>query len=221
MKPQRGALLWDLPTRLFHWTLVALIALLYASGEFGWLSMEWHYRFGYATLALIVFRMLWGIAGSQTSRFANFVRGPGAVWRYLAASWRGRAAHAVGHNPLGGWSVLALLASVALQAVSGLFSSDDISEEGPLVARASAATIEWMTRIHHLNRYVLLALIGLHVAAVLLHWVIRNDNLIAPMLHGRAVEGAPGATRIVSSWRALALLVLAAALIGGLLAWAG
>jgi cytochrome b len=212
-------LVWDLPTRLFHWALVALIALQYASGEFGWLSMEWHFRLGYATLALIVFRVLWGVAGSQTSRFADFVRGPRAVFRYLADSLRGRVAHAPGHNPLGGWSVLLMLASVALQAVTGLFASDDISEDGPLVARVSQATVAWMTRAHHLNRYVLLLLIALHVGAVLLHWLIRNDNLVAPMLRGKARFDGARVLRFVSSWRALILVLLSAAAVWALVAW--
>lgn len=210
---------WDLPTRLFHWLLAALIGLQYASGEFGWLSMEWHFRFGYATLALIVFRVLWGLAGSQTSRFADFVRGPRSVIRYVADSARGRVVHAPGHNPLGGWSVLLMLASVALQAISGLFSSDDISEDGPLVARASQATVSWMTSVHHLNRYVLLLLVALHIGAVLLHWLLRNDNLVAPMVHGKARFDDARVLRFVSSWRALLLLLLSAGAVWGLVAW--
>ena len=211
---------WDLPTRLFHWALVALIAAQYATGEFGWLSMQWHYWFGYATLALIVFRMLWGFSGSQTSRFTQFVRSPRATLRYAVSVLRGRETRVPGHNPLGGWSVLLLLACVALQAVSGLFSSDDISEEGPLVARVADATVHLMTRIHHLNRYVLLLLIALHVLAVLLHWVIRNDNLVAPMLHGRARFDGGHPLPFVSAWRALGLLALSAAAVWALLLWA-
>ncbi|GAA0723965.1 cytochrome b/b6 domain-containing protein [Dokdonella soli] len=210
---------WDLPTRLFHWALVALIALQYASGEFGWLPMAWHYWLGYATLALILFRVLWGFAGSETSRFGDFVRGPRAVFRYIADSLHGRVVHMPGHNPLGSWSALLMLGSVALQAVSGLFTSDDISEAGPWVERMSEATVSLMTRIHHLNRYVLLLLIVLHVGAVLLHWVIRNDNLVAPMLHGQARFDRVRTLRFVSSWRALFLLALSAGAVWALVAW--
>ena len=218
--PHAGSIrVWDLPTRLFHWALVVLIAVQYASGEFGWLSMEWHFRLGYATLALVVFRVLWGFAGSQTSRFVDFVRGPRTVTRYVAAALRGDVAHAPGHNPLGGWSVVLMLASVALQAITGLFSSDDISEDGPLVARASQATVSWMTSVHHLNRYALLLLIALHVGAVLLHGLLRNDNLVAPMLHGRARFERARALRFVSSWRALALSLLSAGMVWALVAW--
>ncbi len=219
MTPAQETRVWDRPTRLFHWSLVLLIALQYASGEFGWLSMEWHFRLGYATLALVVFRVLWGMAGSQTARFGSFVRGPFSVARYLADLARGRAAHAQGHNPLGGWSVLAMLASVALQAVSGLFTSDDIFDEGPLVARASSAVVEWMGWLHHMNRYVLLAPIALHVLAVLMHALVRNENLVAPMLHGRARHASGAGLRFVSSWRALLLVAISAALVWALIEW--
>ena len=211
--------LWDLPTRLFHWLLVVLITLQFASGEFGLLPMHWHYVMGYTTLALIVFRALWGFAGSQTSRFGNFLRGPRAVLRYIVDLLRGRASHAPGHNPIGGWAVVLMLVVVAIQAISGLFTSDDISEEGPLVAHVSNATVKLMTRIHHLDRYVLLLLIALHVGAVLLHWAIRNDNLVAPMLHGRVRIADAPESRFVSSWRALGLFALSAGAVWALVAW--
>lgn len=210
--------LWDMPTRLFHWLLAVLIALQFASGEFDLLPMRWHYLMGYTILALIVFRVLWGFAGSQTSRFCNFLRGPRAVLRYIVDSVRGSASHAPGHNPLGGWSVVLMLAVVAVQAISGLFTSDDISEEGPFVAHVADATVKLMTRIHHWDRYVLLILIALHVSAVLLHWVLRKDNLVAPMLHGRVVADA-SEPRFASSWRALILFALSAGAVWALVAW--
>jgi len=221
MAESNPVIVWDLPTRLFHWTLVVLILLQYLSGEFGLLSMEWHYWLGYATLALIVFRVSWGFAGSHTSRFAAFVRGPSAVARYAAGSLRGRAVEVIGHNPLGGWSVLLMLMSIAVQSVSGLFSSDDLTETGPFAAHVSDATVKWMTRIHNFNRYVLLLLIVLHVTAVLLHWVMRHENLVAPMLHGRGRSDAANPMRVISAWRALVLLVLSAVAVGLLIAWGG
>ncbi|HZW50719.1 MAG TPA: cytochrome b/b6 domain-containing protein, partial [Rudaea sp.] len=136
---------WDLPTRAFHWMLAVLIALQYATGEFHFLDMRWHFWFGYATLVLIAFRVLWGFLGSQTSRFADFLRGPAAVWRYLRSQSSTNLQTRVGHNPLGGWSVIALLASVSVQSVSGLFASDEIDTDGPFVAHASDATVKLMT----------------------------------------------------------------------------
>jgi cytochrome b len=216
----RGAVtVWDLPTRLFHWALVVLILLQYLSGEFGLLSMEWHFYLGYATLALIVFRVLWGLFGSTTSRFSHFVRGPVAVARYAAALLQGRAGGAIGHNPLGGWSVLVMLASVALQAITGLFSTDDLDTTGPLAARVSEATVKSMARIHHWNRYVLLLLIVLHVGAVLAHWLWRRDNLLAPMLHGRKRIEATEPLRPRSIWIALALFAASAIAVWALIAW--
>ena len=212
--------IWDLPTRLFHWILVLLIAVLYASGEYDLLDMRWHFWAGYATLALIGFRVLWGLFGSQTSQFGEFLRGPRAVFAYLRGLRSGEHA-GIGHNPLGGWSVLALLASVFVQAVSGLFASDDIDNEGPLVARVSGATVKWMTRVHNWNQTVLLALIGLHVGAILVYLLVKHDNLIAPMLSGRRRVAAPRALRFASPWRALVLFALSASAVAALVWYGG
>jgi cytochrome b len=214
-------IVWDAPTRLFHWILVLLIAFQYASGEFGLLPMEWHFRLGYATLALIVFRVLWGFAGSPSSRFSSFVRSPAVVARYLLDILRGRQRSYPGHNPLGGWSVLLMLACIAVQAISGLFSSDDLTLTGPLAARVSDRTVELMTRIHHLGRYVLLALIVLHLMAVLMHWAIGRDNLVAPMLHGRKQLDGAEDVRPASPLRALALAAVSAAAVWTVVVWGG
>lgn len=220
--PENAALVrvWDLPTRLFHWTLVVLIVLLYASGEYDLLDMRWHFWAGYATLALIVFRVLWGLVGSQTSRFGEFLRGPRAVIAYVR-SLRAGATGAVGHNPLGGWSVLALLACVFVQAVSGLFASDDIDNEGPLVAHVSGYTVKWMTRVHHWNQSLLLALIGLHVGAILVYLLVKHDNLIGPMIDGRRRVAAAPVLRFASAWRALVLLALSASVVAALVWYGG
>jgi len=207
---EKSVRVWDLPTRLFHWALVVLIALQFATAEFGFLSMQWHYRFGWATLALIVFRVLWGFAGSQTSRFADFVRGPRAVAGYVRAMFS-VPAH-IGHNPLGGWSVVAMLLCVLAQAMSGLFASDGIDEDGPFVDAVSGATVKLATRLHHLGENVLLILIALHVAAVLLHRLLKHDDLITPMITGCKPAAQPAPMRFVSGWRALLLFLVVAAL---------
>lgn len=212
---------WDLPTRLFHWVLVVLIALQYASGEFNLFDMRWHFWFGYATLALIGYRILWGVFGSQTSRFSDFVRGPVAALHYVRAQMSTNPQRSVGHNPLGGWSVLALLASVLVQAISGLFSSDDIVTDGPLVARVSDATVKLMTRVHKWNENVLLILIGLHIVTVLAYLLLKRENLIAPMFSGRKQLSAAPRLRFVTAWWALATLILCAAAVATLVWWAG
>jgi cytochrome b len=212
---------WDLPTRLFHWLLVVLLVLLYASGEYNVLDMRWHFWAGYATLALLVFRVLWGFFGSQTSRFGDFVRGPIAVAHYVRALFSATGKVSIGHNPLGGWSVLALLLCVAVQSVTGLFSSDEIDSDGPFVAHVSVKTVKWMTRLHHWNQNVLLILVGVHVAAVLLYLLLKHENLIGPMISGRKRLTVSRTLYYASVWRALALLVVSVAAIAALLWLAG
>lgn len=212
---------WDLPTRLFHWLLVILIAFQYATGKFHWLDMDWHMRFGFATLALLLFRVLWGFAGSQTSRFSDFVRGPRAAWRYLKAQLSTNPQNTVGHNPLGGWSVLALLACLFVQAFSGLFSSDDIITEGPLAAHVSSATVKLMTRVHQWNETVLLVLIVLHIAAVLAYLLFARVDFIRPMISGRKSMAQTVSLRFAPWWRALLLLGVAIAAVVALVRYSG
>ena len=161
--------IWDLPTRLFHWALVVCIVGAFVSVKMGGLYMDWHVRFGCTALGLILFRLLWGFAGPRYARFAHFVRGPGAVVRYL----KGAAAPA-GHNPLGALSVMALLLVVGFQAVSGLFTTDDIMTQGPLFGYVSEATASAMTSWHKLNEWVIIGLVALHLMAVTWYAVVRR-----------------------------------------------
>jgi len=197
--------IWDLPTRLFHWALVALVAMQYATGEFHLLDMRWHFWFGYATLTLIAFRILWGLFGSQTSRFAGFVRSPRVVLAYVKEQFSTNPQHSMGHNPLGGWSVLILLTCIAVQIATGLFASDDIDTDGPLVVLASRRTVKLMTRLHDWNQNLLLLLIALHVIAVLMHLLLRRDDLIVPMITGRKRMPTAQPLRFKSGWVALGL----------------
>ncbi len=212
---------WDLPTRLFHWILVALIVLLYATGEYGVLDMRWHFWAGYATLALIAFRLLWGVFGSQTSRFSDFVRGPQVVVDYVRSLFSPGRKLSIGHNPLGGWSVLALLLCITVQSVTGLFSSDEIEADGPFVALASAKTVKLMTRLHHWNQSLLLVLIGVHVAAVLLYLLLKHENLIGPMISGRKRLPDARPLRFASVWLAVVLLIVSVAVVAALVWIAG
>ena len=123
---------WDAPVRLFHWLLAVLVAVSVSTGYIGGNVMRWHVWSGCAILGLLIFRLLWGFAGSTTARFAHFVRGPRAALGYARGLLSRSPSHTPGHNPLGGWMVLLLLASAALQAGTGLFSNDDIATEGPL-----------------------------------------------------------------------------------------
>lgn len=210
----RWVRVWDLPTRVFHWSLVLLVVLSIYTGNVGGLrEMDLHKLSGYAILALVLFRLVWGVTGSPRSRFADFVRGPRAVLAY-AGSLLGKAHQGfAGHNPMGGWSVVAMLVSLLLQAVTGLFARDDILTAGPLVRYVSKETSRTLTAIHELNATVLYVLIGLHLAAVFGYLIFRKNNLIKPMLTGRKaataeIEGLDGA--YARSWVAAMILAVAA-----------
>jgi cytochrome b len=206
-------MVWDLPVRLFHWLLVALVALSATTGYLGGNAMRWHVWSGCAILGLLIFRLLWGFAGSTTARFAHFVRGPRAALAYARGLLSRAPSHTPGHNPLGGWMVLALLASAALQAGTGLFSNDDIATEGPLYGKVSKATSDAISAVHEANAVVLLVLIGLHVAAVLFYLWFKRENLLRPMITGvkRVPAQALPPQRFAGAPRALALAAVAAA----------
>lgn len=204
---------WDVPVRLFHWLVVGLVIGSWVTSEVGGNAMTYHMWIGYSILVLVLFRIFWGFVGSRHARFKDFVRGPGALVRYL----RGTPAEtSIGHNPLGGLSVLALLASLAVQAVTGLFTNDEIATEGPLAARVGMEWSDLLSTVHRYNFYVLLALIALHVAAVVFYLLVKRENLIKPMLTGKKELPASlaGEQRVVGL--GCAALVLACA--GGIVA---
>ena len=207
---------WDLPTRLFHWTLVALMIAQWLTAEQS-STMDWHVRGGYAVLALVLFRLIWGFVGSDTARFSHFVRGPGAALAYAQAMRRGETPHYLGHNPLGAWSIVAVLVLLLIQAGTGLFANDDIMIEGPLYTWVSKGTSDWLTTIHKLNFNLLLLVIAVHIAAVLFYLLVKRENLVHPMLSGfkrLPPELAGQAPRIVNPWLGLAALAVA-----GLAVW--
>ena len=195
--------IWDLPTRLFHWLLMALIALSWWSAEYH--QDELHIWLGMAVLSLLIFRLLWGFVGGSTARFANFIRGPRAVFGYLRGCWRG-----IGHNPLGALSVVALLAMAGIQVVLGLFASDeDGLMQGPLAPLVSIDAADQAREWHEATFNVLLALIALHLAAIA-YYRLRGKNLLKPMITGKgAVEPGVEPLRPAKWWLALLCLVLA------------
>ncbi|MEJ2154128.1 MAG: cytochrome b/b6 domain-containing protein [Desulfobacteraceae bacterium] len=182
--PSRPILIWDLPTRIFHWMLVVAVAASFATGKLGGTWMAYHKLSGYIIFSLLLFRLIWGIFGGHHAQFINFVRGPGAVLGYARSMLRRDMPGHLGHNPLGGWSVLAMLITLMIQVVTGLFANDDIFTEGPLYDWVSKATSDWLTKIHKLNQEVILALVAIHVMAILFYLVIKGDNLIQPMITG-------------------------------------
>ena len=203
---------WDLPTRLFHWILVALIIAQWWTAEQS-STMDYHVWGGYAVLTLVLFRLIWGFVGSETVLFSNFVRGPGAALLYAKALMRGETPHYLGHNPMGGWSILALLILLLIQAGTGLFANDDIMIEGPLYAWVSKDTSDWLTTLHRFNFNLLLAMIAVHLSAVFFYLLVKRENLIHPMLSGRKhlpLEQIDRAPRMANPWLGLAALAVAA-----------
>lgn len=196
--------LWDLPTRLFHWLIVVCVGLSWWSGEQG--DFDWHVWSGYSVIVLVLFRLTWGFIGSQHSRFSDFLRGPTAVLAYL----RGRSAGSPGHNPLGGWSIVLLLTLLLIQAVSGLFNSDDLMFQGPFYHAASGEFRDFMGVIHEFVFYVLLGFIALHLLAVIYHQCLKKVPLLQAMIRGWA-PGRVGERAPAPGWLALVVVVLSAA----------
>ncbi|MBL8567407.1 MAG: cytochrome b/b6 domain-containing protein [Hyphomicrobiaceae bacterium] len=220
-------LAWDLPTRLFHWTLVALIATAWASFEFseriGDPVLKLHRWNGIAILVLVVWRVLWGVLGSRTARFSEFVRGPRSAFGYLAGLFRGTSRRYLGHNPAGAYMVLALLTIVGTEALLGLFTVEhnDLTA-GPLYRLLGEDTVKQVSRVHRMMfDKVLLPFVVVHIAVNILYGVIKRDPLIPAMITGRkpaadyadAVRAGSGGAQ--SLLRAATLLAVSAALVLG------
>lgn len=216
MTPLDRIRVWDLPTRLFHWALAILVVFSFTTGKIGGTWMEWHLKSGYAILALLIFRLAWGVAGSETARFSSFLRGPRTAWAYARETLASRQPSSLGHNPLGGWMVMLMLAILLLQASSGLFADDEISTQGPLAAKVSNALVARMTTIHKYNEWVIAAAAGLHVLAIAAYrWSFKED-LLSPMLHGwksLPAQLRPAQPAHASSLLALVLAAAAAAFV--------
>jgi cytochrome b len=203
----RGTPVWDLPVRIFHWLLVLLVIAQITTASIGGNAMQLHALGGYSILALVLFRILWGFLGGTHARFHDFMRGPAAVIRYAKSLRKGSYVEHRGHNPLGGWSVMAMLGSLLVQGATGLFANDDVMMEGPLVKHVSGRASEIATAIHDVNGAVLIGLIAMHVAAVLFYLLARKENLIAPMISGRKRSGPSAASaHYGKAWLAAILL---------------
>jgi len=218
----RSVRVWDAPVRIFHWLLVALVLTSWITSEIGGNAMTYHMWSGYSILTLVVFRIVWGFVGSEHARFRGFLYGPRAILGHAAGMFGSGARYYLGHNPLGGVSVLLMLASLLLQATAGLFANDDIATEGPLAHLVSGATSSLLTTIHRWNFYVLAALIALHIAAALFYWIAKRENLVGAMFTGRKrvpAQGDYADARTASAWLAVALLVVIAAAVAAVVNW--
>lgn len=203
---------WDAPLRLFHWALAGLVVFSYVTAKVGGAWLEWHMRSGYAILTLLAFRLAWGFAGSETARFASFIRGPRAALAYGRATLSGRHPQGIGHNPLGGWMVVAMLAILAVQAGSGLFVDDEIATQGPLAVKVSNAFVSRMSALHAFNQWLVVGAVALHLAAIATYRWALGAHLVGPMLHGKAALPAGArAPRLRSAWLAAAFVAASGA----------
>ncbi len=212
MDPTTGRVrVWDLPTRLFHWVLMACVIGSVVSAKVGGNAMTWHFRLGYVVFALLAFRLLWGLLGGRWSRFASFVYAPATTLRYLRGQVRPDEHLDVGHSPTGALSVFALLALLAAQVGTGLFADDEIANAGPMVRFVSGATSSLATGWHkHWGQWLILALVALHVIAILVYRFRKGHDLVTPMLTGdKPLDASVPASADTLATRGLAVLLVA------------
>ena len=203
MNRSEPTVLWDLPTRLFHWAIVICVPLAWWSIENE--QYDLHAWAGYTVLVLVLTRIIWGFIGSRHSRFADFLAGPSTIRNYL----QGRGSAGAGHNPLGGWSVMVLLLLLFAQSFSGLFNNDEVLFSGPFNFWADTGWRDAMGVVHELAFDVLLAFIALHIAAVCYYQWHRKLPLVQAMWRGWA-PGREGLAAAVPWWRALVVAVVLA-----------
>ena len=168
---------WDLPTRLFHWALVVCVVGLVITGNIGGNAMLWHFRFGYAVMSLLLFRLVWGLLGGHWSRWSQLPLGPHALKAYFQG--KSPTIHVAGHNPIGSWSVLAFIVVLALQVSTGLISDDEIANAGPLTHLVSEKTILSATYWHtEVGKLVILILVLVHILAIAWYFYRKKINLV-------------------------------------------
>ena len=207
--------LWDLPTRIFHWTLLACVAGAFATGLTGGGLMDWHGRLGYVVAGLLAFRLVWGLVGATHSRFLTFLPSPSSVIAYLRGRWNG-----VGHNPLGAFSVFGMLAVLLFQVGTGLFANDDIAFTGPYNILVSKDFETLATSLHKTNVWLIGLLVATHIGAIAFYKLVKKDDLIRPMLDGR--KSVPEAVPDPQPGRPAAFVIaLAVAAVVGWLAAGG
>lgn len=210
---------WDAPTRLFHWAIVLLMTFSYVAVQREWIEL--HFLSGYTVLALLLFRLVWGFVGSETSRFRQFLRNPIEGLRHLAAFGKREPDTEIGHNAAGGWMVLALLLVLLVQVGTGLFSNNDIDAEGPLAHRVTKATSNWLTGLHGKSFNVVLALTALHIVAIIAYAVVKRHDLVRAMVTGKKrLPATMRQPRFASPLLAIAVLAVAAGAVWALVRFA-
>jgi cytochrome b len=211
----RRILVWDIPTRLFHWLMVVCVVGSFVSVKLGGNAMVWHGRFGLAVVSLLAFRLVWGFVGSTYARFFTFIRGPKDILAYLRGQWAG-----LGHNPLGALSVVGMLGTLGLLVATGLFSNDDIAFEGPLYVLVGKDLSDQLVGYHRLIEPLIIFLVVTHLGAIGFYASVKRQNLVKPMIRGWAEsesgEDARGGGAVAL---VVAVIVAAAAAYGASGAW--
>ncbi|MGH6681639.1 MAG: cytochrome b/b6 domain-containing protein, partial [Bradyrhizobium sp.] len=187
----RTVLVWDAPTRLFHWLVVGLVLAAYVTFRLRW--MGWHEGIGYTLLALVFFRVLWGFFGSETARFVGLLASPRGAAHHLLHLFHREPDRQVGHNPAGGWMVLLLLGLLLGECLTGLYLNNDIANEGPLTELVPASVANLIDALHTILWQALLAAMALHILAILIYAAVKRQNLVLPMFSGR--KALPAGTR--------------------------
>lgn len=202
---------WDAPIRLFHWAVVLLVALSWTSQHYDW--MQLHFVSGYTLLAALLFRLVWGLIGSDTARFSRFLRSPLAALRHLAELRRRAPDTEIGHNAAGGWMVLVMLLLLAVQVGTGLCANDEISVEGPLAHVVGSGWSNWLSHIHHLNFDLIEIVIVLHLLAIITYRLLGHD-LVRPMVTGwKRLPATMSPPRMASAGLALGIFLVAGILV--------
>lgn len=212
----RAVLVWDVPTRLFHWLVALLVAAAYATWRLNW--MVWHGRVGDVLLALLVFRLMWGFFGSETARFSRFLASPRTVMQHIRDALLREPDRQVGHNPAGGWMVVFLLTLLLGETLTGLYVANDIADEGPLTEIVPAPLANAISAAHAILWDVLLGLIVLHVLAIAAYAAAKGQNLLLPMITGTKVLPASVPAPRMSSYARAALLLAGGAAAAAILA---
>lgn len=212
MRPDKPhVVVWDLPTRVFHWLTVILLVVLYITERLDW--MDFHIWAGYILLALVIFRLIWGFVGSDTARFSRFIAPPRKAAHHLRRIFHREPDTMVGHNPAGGWMVLFMLALLLVQSLSGIYTNNDVANEGRWSEVVPASISNAISDSHTWVWDVILAAVALHVVAIATYAAVKKHNLLAPMLTGRKALSEPCAhPRMAKLWLAGLVLVIAAAI---------
>ena len=204
---------WDAPIRLFHWAIVILLGVSWLTESRNWMAL--HFLSGYCVIVLLLFRIAWGLVGSETARFAHFLKSPIAALQHLAHLHRREPDTEIGHNAAGGWMVLVMLALLAVQVATGLFANDDADTEGPLFRYLDKDQSDWLSHIHAVNFTLIKIAVVTHVVAILVYAVLKRHDLVRPMITGR--KRLPNATpppALASPVRAIVVLAIAAGVVG-------